>query len=62
MEIRRERLEDKEAIAALIGTAFASAEHSDGTEAQIVDRLRSLTDRRTPQMAESAVRGADGTA
>ena len=41
MEIRRERLEDKEAIAALIGTAFASAEHSDGTEAQIVDRLRS---------------------
>ena len=41
MKIRRERLEDKEAIAVLIEAAFASAEHRDGTEAQIVDRLRS---------------------
>ena len=40
MEIRRERLEDKEAIAALVKAAFASAEHSSGTEAQIVERLR----------------------
>ena len=40
MEIRRERQDDKEAIAALIGEAFASAEHSAGTEAQIVDGLR----------------------
>lgn len=40
MEIRHERLEDKEAIAALIMSAFAPAEHSSGSEAGIVEQLR----------------------
>lgn len=40
MEIRPERPEDEAAISDLITAAFAGAEHSDGTEAQIVDRLR----------------------
>ena len=40
MEIRPERPGDEDAIGSLIGRAFAMAEHSDGTEAQIVERLR----------------------
>lgn len=40
MEIRPEGAGDEAAIAELIGEAFACAEHSDGTEAAIVDRLR----------------------
>ena len=38
--IRPERPADAAAISALTTAAFAGAEHSDGTEAQIVDRLR----------------------
>ena len=38
--IRPETPEDAEAISALTTAAFAGAEHSDGTEAQIVTRLR----------------------
>lgn len=40
MKIRLEQPGDEAAISALIEDAFASAEHSDGTEAQIVERLR----------------------
>ena len=40
MEIRAERPGDEQAIAKLIDAAFADAEHSDGTEAEIVERLR----------------------
>lgn len=40
MEIRPERAGDEPAIAGLIKRAFALAEHSDGTEAEIVERLR----------------------
>lgn len=40
MEIRPERLGDEDAIAEVIEAAFALAEHADGTEAQIVGRLR----------------------
>lgn len=40
MEIRPERAGDEGVIAEVIGEAFAIAEHSDGTEAAIVDRLR----------------------
>lgn len=40
MEIRPERPGDEAAIAEVIEAAFALAEHRDGTEAQIVDRLR----------------------
>jgi putative acetyltransferase len=40
MEIRLERRGEDTDLAAVIDQAFASAEHSDGTEAQIVDRLR----------------------
>ena len=40
MEIRPERPGDEAAIAELIEAAFALAEHRDGTEAQIVERLR----------------------
>lgn len=40
MEIRRERPGEEEAISSLITAAFATAEHSDGTEAAIVKRLR----------------------
>ena len=38
--IRPETPADAAAISALNTAAFANAEHSDGTEAQIVDRLR----------------------
>jgi predicted N-acetyltransferase YhbS len=38
--IRTERPGDEQAIAALISEAFATAAHSSGTEAQIVDALR----------------------
>ena len=38
--IRPETPADAEAISALTTAAFAGAEHSDGTEAQIVTRLR----------------------
>lgn len=38
--IRAEQPGDEAAIAALIATAFANAEHSSGTEAAIVDGLR----------------------
>ena len=40
MEIRPERPGDEAAIANVIEAAFALAEHRDGTEAQIVSRLR----------------------
>jgi putative acetyltransferase len=40
MEIRPERPGDAAAISVLITEAFALAEHSDGTEAAIVERLR----------------------
>ena len=40
MEIRPERPGDEPSIARLITDAFSSAEHSDGTEAAIVERLR----------------------
>jgi putative acetyltransferase len=40
MEIRRERPGDEETISSLITAAFANAEHSDGTEAAIVEGLR----------------------
>ena len=40
MEIRPERPGDEAAIAEVIEAAFALAEHRDGTEAQIVARLR----------------------
>ena len=40
MEIRPERPGDEAAIAEVIEAAFALAEHRDGTEAQIVSRLR----------------------
>ncbi len=39
--IRPERAGDEAAIAALVGEAFRTATHSAGTEAQIVDALRS---------------------
>ena len=39
--IRAERPEDAEAISALITEAFATAPHSDGAEAAIVEALRS---------------------
>lgn len=40
MLIRREVPADSAAIADVITAAFAEAEHSDGTEARIVERLR----------------------
>ena len=40
MQIRDEIAEDGAAISALVTAAFAEAEHSDGTEAAIVDALR----------------------
>jgi putative acetyltransferase len=40
MQIRSERAGDEAAIGALVEAAFAGAEHSDGTEAEIVERLR----------------------
>ena len=40
MEIRPERPGDEGAIAEVIEAAFLLAEHRDGTEAQIVERLR----------------------
>ena len=40
MEIRPEHPGEEQAVAALIDAAFAGAEHSSGTEAEIVDRLR----------------------
>lgn len=40
MEIRSEKPSDVPFISALIDEAFAGAEHSDGTEAAIVRRLR----------------------
>ena len=39
--IRPECAEDERGISALITEAFATAEHSSGTEAEIVERLRS---------------------
>jgi putative acetyltransferase len=39
-QVRHEREADQEAISAIIGAAFATAPHSDGTEAEIVHRLR----------------------
>lgn len=38
--IRPEQPDDAAAISALTTAAFAGAEHSDGTEAQIIERLR----------------------
>lgn len=40
MEIRPEQPDDEVAISSLITTAFVGAEHSNGTEAEIVERLR----------------------
>ena len=40
MHIRAETAEDSASIAAVVEAAFANAEHSDGTEAAIVERLR----------------------
>lgn len=40
MRIKRESNEDREAVSDLIARAFLNAEHSDGTEASIVDALR----------------------
>lgn len=40
MQIRPERPGDEEAISLLTTAAFLTAEHSDGTEAQIVEQLR----------------------
>ena len=40
MNIRDERAGDEAAIAGVIERAFALTEHSNGTEAQIVERLR----------------------
>lgn len=40
MEIRPETISDASAISALIEASFAAADHSDGTEAAIVERLR----------------------
>lgn len=40
MHIRTEGPEEAEAISALTTRAFESADHADGTEAQIVERLR----------------------
>src|SRR6187399_1071519 len=40
MEIRAERPEDRDAIRRITRVAFASVEHSDQTEAAIVDALR----------------------
>lgn len=40
LTIRNERSGDEQAIAALIGEAFATAARSSGTEAQIVNSLR----------------------
>lgn len=40
MEIRPEQPGDEQAISSLITEAFERAEHSDGTEARIVERLR----------------------
>ena len=40
MKIRPETMADAEPISALVEAAFATAEHSDGTEAMIVRRLR----------------------
>ena len=40
MQFRPERPSDAEAIQAIVTSAFESAPHSDGTEAAIVERLR----------------------
>ena len=40
MEIRPETTDDAAAISVVIAEAFALAEHADGTEAAIVERLR----------------------
>lgn len=40
MEIRSERAGDEQGISSLVTAAFATAEHSDGTEAAIVEQLR----------------------
>lgn len=40
MQIRPERPGDEKAISLLTTAAFLTAEHSDGTEAQLVERLR----------------------
>ena len=40
MEIRPERPGDEQALSSLISEAFELAEHRDGTEAAIVERLR----------------------
>ncbi len=40
MVIRQEEIKDYEAVYNVVKTAFASAEHSDGTEQDLVGRLR----------------------
>ena len=40
MQLRPERPGDERAISLLTAAAFLTAEHSDGTEAQIIERLR----------------------
>lgn len=52
--IREEQPGDEEAIRALVERAFDGHHHSDGTEADIVDRLRR---ERTPMLSLVAERG-----
>lgn len=54
MIIRPETATDAPAIAALITQAFADAPHSDGTEAAIVERLRSAGALTVSLVAEDA--------
>jgi putative acetyltransferase len=54
MEIRPETPTDASAISSVIEDAFASAEHSDGTEAAIVERLRQANALSTSLVATDA--------
>lgn len=52
MIIRQERNGDRDSIASVTTQAFAVAEHSDGTEAEIVARLRAADSLTISQIAE----------
>ena len=54
MLIRREKSGDEKAIYALTRAAFATAKHSSGTEADIVDALRDAGALRLSLVAEAA--------
>lgn len=41
MEIRKETIKDQEAIYQVVEEAFKTAEHADGDEQNLVNRLRS---------------------